>query len=73
MIDLVVTFALGYLFAGSLIWVAMDPNRFADYVTRWWITRHGRLPGAAIQVCAVVIAILLWPRIAIAAVRQVAR
>jgi hypothetical protein len=73
MIDIVVTGLLSYLFAGAVVWMLMDPTRFADYVTRWWISKHGELPTAAVQVCAVLIAIVLWPRIAVAAVKQVAR
>ena len=73
MIDLVVTFALAYLFAGSLVWVAMDPNRFADYATNWSIKRYGRLPTKTFQVCAVMVLILFWPRVVIAGIRTVAR
>ena len=71
MIDLLITALLCHLFVGAVVWMLMDPTRFADYVTRWWIRKHGELPTAAVQVCAVLVAIVLWPRIAIAAIRVV--
>jgi hypothetical protein len=73
MMDILVTAGLAHLFVGTTIWALMDPVRHAEFVTRWWVKRHGELPTAAVLVCAVVVSILLWPRIAIAAIRLVAR
>jgi hypothetical protein len=71
--DTLVSLALGWLLVGTTIWALMDPVRHAEFVSRWWVKRHGELPTAAVLVCAVVVSILLWPRIAIAAIRLVVR
>ncbi len=53
---------LVYLLIGSMVWVLLDPARYADFVNAWWLKRHKELPGTAVQILAVFVVIAIWPR-----------
>lgn len=64
---------LVYLLIGSLLWMATDP--LADIDAALWasVQRRGRLPGGLIIAIAIMVTIVLWPRIVIGAFVKVIR
>ena len=64
-----VTAILVYLLVGSLIWMLMDPVKYADFMVSRYVQRNGKLPAAGFHVLAVMIAIVAWPRVLLELVR----
>jgi hypothetical protein len=59
-----ISLALAWIFIGSAIWAYCDPVRYADFVTRRYVERYGRLPGEGVLLLSVVVAIVKWPLMA---------
>jgi hypothetical protein len=64
-----VTILLGYLAIGAVIWAFNDPHAYRDFAIRAFVRRTGRVPGNGFVVAAIVVAIVMWPLLMLAAAR----
>ena len=65
----IVTAMLFYLLIGSIVWVALDPVAYRDFVVRRYAQRYGRLPGRDTVTLAHMVAIVAWPNTVSAMIR----
>jgi len=64
-----VTCLLAYLLIGALIWALNDPHAYRDLIVRHYLRATGKVPGQGLVLLSIAVAIALWPRVVIAAVK----
>lgn len=50
-----------YLSIGGIVWLAMNPFAYLDFVVSHYAQRTGRLPGNGFLVLSVAVAVVRWP------------
>ena len=63
------TAILIHLAIGAVIWAFNDPHAYRDFAIRAFVRRTGRVPGNGFVVAAIVVAIVMWPRLMLAAAK----
>jgi hypothetical protein len=61
MVDILFYFVTAYFAIGFGLWMSMDAQKFADFTTRAYLRRRGRLPGRGFLMFYSALIILAWP------------
>lgn len=67
--DFFIGWLFGHLLIGSLIWMAA-PVSHTDFALSRYCARNNRLPPAGFWGVAIVVAIVLWPKVVMMLIRR---